>query len=108
MYSQLDEMGWACGAYGRGEGSVQGLGGETGGKETTGETQAQMGGKYQDGSPGGGMWVYGLDLAGPGQRQVADACECGDESLGSVKCGEFLDQLQTSQLVKKKSAPWCK
>jgi len=24
-------------------------------------------------------------------RQVADACECGNEPLGSVKCGEFLD-----------------
>ena len=32
-----------------------------------------------DGSPGGGMWEYGLDWAGPGQRQVADACECGNE-----------------------------
>jgi len=31
-------MGWACGAYGRVEGGVYGLGGETGGKETTGET----------------------------------------------------------------------
>jgi len=31
-------MGWACDAYGRGEGDVKGLGGETGGKETTGET----------------------------------------------------------------------
>jgi len=29
-------------------------------------------------------------------RQVADACECGNEPLGSVKCGEFLDWLQTS------------
>ena len=28
------------------------------------------------------MWVYGLDWAGPGQRQVADACECGDEPSG--------------------------
>jgi len=27
---------------------------------------------------------------------VADACECGNEPSGSVKCGEFLDQLQTS------------
>ena len=26
-----------------------------------------------------------------GQRQVADACECGNEPSGSVKCGEFLD-----------------
>jgi len=25
------------------------------------------------------MWVYGLDWAGPGYRQVADACECGNE-----------------------------
>ena len=32
-----------------------------------------------------------LDWAGPGQRQVADACECGNEPSGSVKCGEFLD-----------------
>ena len=46
------------------------------------------------------MWVYGLDWAGPGQRQVADAYECGNEPSGSVKCGEFLDQLQT-QLASK-------
>jgi len=37
------------------------------------------------------MWVYGLDWAGPGWGQVADACECGNEPSGSVKCGEFLD-----------------
>ena len=24
-------------------------------------------------------------------RQVADACDCGHEPSGSVKCGEFLD-----------------
>jgi len=23
--------------------------------------------------------------------QVADACECGNEPSGSVKCGEFID-----------------
>ena len=39
------------------------------------------------------MWVYGLGQAGPGQRQVADTCECGNEPSGSVKCGEFLDYL---------------
>ena len=32
------EMGWACAAYGWGEGGVWDLGGETGGKETTEET----------------------------------------------------------------------
>ena len=35
-------MGGACGAYGGGERGVQGSGGETWGKETTGETQKQM------------------------------------------------------------------
>ena len=49
------------------------------------------------------MWVCGLECAGPGQRQVADACECGNEPSGSVKCGELLDQL-----LKKDSAPWSK
>ena len=31
------------------------------------------------------MWVRGLDWAGPGQGQVADACEYGNEPLGSIK-----------------------
>ena len=33
---------------------------------------------------------------------MADACECGNEPSGSVKCGEF------SQLLEKDSAPWSK
>ena len=37
------------------------------------------------------MLVYGLNLAGTGQGRVAEACECGNEPSGSVKCGEFLD-----------------
>jgi len=37
-------MGGACGAYGAGERGAQGSGGETLGKETTGEIQTQMGG----------------------------------------------------------------
>ena len=39
---------------------------------------------------------------------MADACECGNEPSGSVKCGEFLDQMRTSYLLKKDSAPWSK
>ena len=35
-------------------------------------------------------------LSRPRIGRVADACECGNEPSGSVKCGEFLDQLQTS------------
>jgi len=37
------------------------------------------------------MWVYGLDWAGPGKRQVTDTFECGNEHSGPAKCGEFLD-----------------
>ena len=37
---EKNEMGGACGAYGGGERCAQGSGGETGGKETTWETQA--------------------------------------------------------------------
>jgi hypothetical protein len=37
-------MGGACSAYGGEEMCVRGFGGETWGKETTGETQAEMGG----------------------------------------------------------------
>jgi len=37
------------------------------------------------------MCVFGLDWAGPGSGQVADACECGNETSVSVKCWEFLD-----------------
>ena len=37
------------------------------------------------------MLVYGLDWAGPRQGHVADACECGNERSGSIKCGEVLD-----------------
>jgi hypothetical protein len=28
-------------------------------------------------------------------RQVAGSCERGNEPSGSIKCGEFLDRLQT-------------
>jgi len=37
------------------------------------------------------MCRHGLELSGSGQGQVADTCECGNEPLGSIKHGEFLD-----------------
>ena len=52
------------------------------------------------------MWGYGLDRGGSGQGLLAGTCECGYEPSGSIKCGEYLDQLQTGQLLKKDSAPW--
>ena len=37
------------------------------------------------------MWCYGLDRAGLGQGELVDTCECGNEPLGSIKYGEFID-----------------
>jgi len=48
-----------------------------------------------NGSSGSGMWGYGLDRVGSGLGQVSGTCECGNEPLGSIKCWEFLDLLQT-------------
>ena len=53
-----------------------------------------------------GCGGYGLDQAGSGQGQVAGTCEYGDEHSGSIKCGEFLDQLKTGQLLNKDCAVW--
>jgi len=39
---------------------------------------------------------------------MAGTFEYGDELSGSINCGEFLDYLQTSKLLKKDSAPWSK
>ena len=36
-------------------------------------------------------WGHGLDQAGLAQGQVTGACECGNEPVGSVKCGDFFD-----------------
>jgi hypothetical protein len=41
---EKNEMGGACGAHGRRERCVQGVGGEARGKEAIGETQTQVGG----------------------------------------------------------------
>jgi hypothetical protein len=38
-----------------------------------------------------GCGVYGLDRAGSGKGQVVGTCECGNETSGSIKCGNFLD-----------------
>ena len=38
-----------------------------------------------------GMWGCGLDGAGSGYGQMAGTCECGNESSGSIKRGEYLD-----------------
>ena len=37
------------------------------------------------------MGCGGMDWIELALGQVAGTCECGNEPLGSVKCGEFLD-----------------
>jgi len=41
-----------------------------------------------------------------GQDPVASSCEDDDEILGSVKCGEFLDQVSNYHVLKKEPAQW--
>ena len=50
-------------------------------------------GNRREGDHWGDLGVDGwIDWIGLAQdRQVADACECGNEPSGSVKCREFLD-----------------
>jgi hypothetical protein len=38
---------------------------------------------------------HGLDRSGSVYGQVAGFFECGKEPSGSIKCGEFLEQLRT-------------
>ena len=37
------------------------------------------------------MGCGGMDWIDLAQEAVAGTCECGNEPLGSIKCGEFLD-----------------
>jgi hypothetical protein len=52
------------------------------------------------------MWGYGLNPTGSVHEQVEGSCECGNVLSGSIKCGEFPDQLRTGQFLKNVSAAW--
>jgi hypothetical protein len=39
------------------------------------------------------MGWYGLDLSGSRQGPVSSSCEHGNELMGSIKFGEFLDEV---------------
>jgi hypothetical protein len=56
---------------------------------------------------GCGVWGVRLASAGSGSRQeVADSCEHKNDPSVSVDAGEFLDQLNDCQLIKKGSISW--
>jgi len=52
--------------------------------------------------------VYGLDRTGSGLGQLGGTCECGNETSGSIKFGEFLDWLKTGYFLKKDCPVWSK
>ena len=49
-----------------------------------------------------------IDLAEDRDRWQQGICKYGNETSGSIKCGKSLDQLRTSWLLNKGSAPWSK
>jgi hypothetical protein len=46
----------------------------------------------------------GVDSSGSGEGPLADCCEHGNETSGSIKGGEFLDYLSDYQLLRSESA----
>jgi hypothetical protein len=52
------------------------------------------------------MWECGLDTSGLRYGPVAGFYEDSNEPSGSVKGGEFIDQLNDCELLKKDSARW--
>jgi hypothetical protein len=76
--------------YGVGESCVQGFGRETSGKNNTGGPRL----RWEDNiktdlqEVGCGVWT-GLNWLRIGQ--MAGICECGNETSGTIKRGEFLD-----------------
>jgi hypothetical protein len=38
---------------------------------------------------------HGLNLSVPGQGQMSDSCECGNELSCFIKCVEYFDYLRT-------------
>ena len=69
---------------------MYGLAGENGGKKPLGGHRLRwMDNITMDLQEVGCVYMDWIGLAQ--DRQVADACECGNKPSGSVKCGKFLD-----------------
>jgi hypothetical protein len=74
---EKNEIGGACSAYGGEESFIRGFGGGHLRERDT----------LEDTGVGGRIilrWIFR-------KLDVADTCECGNEPLGSLKCGEFHD-----------------
>jgi len=101
-----NEMGRACGTYGEGRSMYRVLVGKPEGRRLVGRPRHRWEDNIKMDLQEVGCGGYGLDRAGSGSGQGVGTCECGNETSGSVKFGEFLDWLRTGWVLKKNSAPW--
>ena len=84
-------MGGACSVYGEGRGVYRVLVRKPEGRRPLGRPRHRWEDDIRmDLREVGCECVDWMELA-QDRRQVACACECGDEPSGSIKCGEFLD-----------------
>jgi hypothetical protein len=93
--SRRMERAWQVARRGKWRGVYRGLVGKPEGKRPLGRPSRRcednIKADLQEVGCGGMDWIR----AGSGQRQVTGTCECVNELSGSIKCGEFLDWLQT-------------
>jgi hypothetical protein len=83
-------MGGACSEYGKRRGVYGVLLGKPEGKRPLGRPRPRWEDNIKmDFEEVGYRRVDWIELG-----QVAGTCECGNETSGSIKCGEILDQLQ--------------
>jgi hypothetical protein len=52
------------------------------------------------------LWEHGLDASRLGHSPFTDSCEHGNEPLGFVYGGTFLDTMKCYQRLRMYSAPW--
>ena len=88
-------MGGACSAYGERRGVYRVLVGKPEGRRPLARPRRRWEDNIKlDLQEAGCRSVDWIELA-QDREEVAGTCECGNEPAGSVKCGEFLDQLRT-------------
>ena len=76
--------------YGRQERCIRGLMGKPDGKRPLLRLRQRLEYYIKIDFSRSGIRRCVLEGSGSGQGQVAGACECRNEHLGSIKCGEFI------------------
>lgn len=50
--------------------------------------------------------MCGLDIAASEHKATASSCERGNDTMGSMESGEFIDKLRDVQIFKENVATW--